>query len=65
MTKTCANCGETVSDDFARVFGDNSNELANCPHCPDIAFRDLGDGAGADLDAQNRGIGVAIARRSR
>ena len=26
-------CGETVSIDFARVFGDNDDNVSNCIHC--------------------------------
>lgn len=36
MTKSsveCQNCGAMVSDDFARVFGDNDDQVHRCPEC--------------------------------
>jgi len=36
MTKSsveCQNCGAMVSDDFARVFGDNTDTVHGCPDC--------------------------------
>lgn len=33
MSKTCTNCGTAVSDDFARVCGDNNNEVHHCLEC--------------------------------
>lgn len=33
MSKNCENCGEPVSDDFARVMGDNDNNVYHCYNC--------------------------------
>lgn len=30
----CNHCDGYVSRDYARVFGDNHNLVANCPNCP-------------------------------
>ena len=47
MTVECGNCGEAVSEAFARVFGDNADELDGCPEC--TVFREYSDGgAGAN-----------------
>ena len=35
MNKTCENCGSTVSDQFARVYGDNNDEVHRCMECVD------------------------------
>lgn len=32
-TVECQNCGGMVSDDFARVFGDNDDVVHGCPEC--------------------------------
>lgn len=37
--KTCNNCGSFVTDNFARVFGDNHNEIAACLACSTIPER--------------------------
>lgn len=48
----CGNCGETVSQDFARVFGNNDDEIGGCPNCK--SFRDMKDGAlPGDIDADD------------
>ena len=39
----CGNCGETVSQQFARVFGNNDDEIWGCPDCK--SYRELKDGA--------------------
>jgi len=31
--KDCQNCGNVVTDQFAKVYGDNSDTLQNCPDC--------------------------------
>lgn len=37
MTERCRNCGEAVSDDYARVFStDDEPGVDCCPECPDI-----------------------------
>ncbi|WP_135823041.1 DUF7563 family protein [Halostella litorea] len=41
----CQNCGAPVSDRFARVFGDNNDQLKTCKNCGTQA--DLNSGAGA------------------
>lgn len=30
----CNHCDGYVSRDYARVFGDNHNQVSNCPNCP-------------------------------
>jgi len=42
-------CGETVSKDFARVFGDNKNNVSACIHCSsyrEIAGNEIRYGGG-------------------
>lgn len=41
----CQGCGGHVSDDFARVFGDNADEVYNCLTCSDWATIQRGDAA--------------------
>jgi hypothetical protein len=31
--KSCQNCGAEVTQDYARVFGDNDNEVHGCTDC--------------------------------
>ena len=45
----CENCGSPVTDDFARVFGTNSNEVFACPHC--ASMRDIMDGGAAGTES--------------
>jgi hypothetical protein len=33
MNKECQNCGNVVSDDFARVCGDNDGTVHHCLNC--------------------------------
>lgn len=33
MTTECLNCGAAVSDEFARVMGDNENRIHYCQEC--------------------------------
>lgn len=35
----CENCGGFVTDNYARVFGDNENRVHECRHCPPDATR--------------------------
>ena len=35
MNHTCKGCGATVSDNFARVYGDNDNVVHRCMDCVD------------------------------
>ena len=42
------NCGEVVSSSFARVFGNNENEVAGCVSC--MSSRDLTSGDIATVD---------------
>lgn len=30
---SCNNCGAMVTDRYARVLGDNNNEVQGCPEC--------------------------------
>ncbi len=39
----CGNCGKTVTQQFARVFGNNDDEIWGCPECK--SYRELKDGA--------------------
>jgi hypothetical protein len=41
----CPNCGAVVTASFARVFGDNHDDIHGCLEC--MTFRDLMSGAGA------------------
>lgn len=45
----CGNCDKTVSQQFARVFGDNENTIFGCPSCR--SYRELKDGAVRDGDS--------------
>ena len=40
----CRNCGTYVSSQFAKVFGDNEDEIHRCIEC--TTLRDLQQGAG-------------------
>jgi hypothetical protein len=33
MSNTCQNCGNAVSDNFARVYGDNNDTVYRCMKC--------------------------------
>jgi|GEM_PF-2174798 len=54
MTVHCQNCEAAYSDDFARVFGNNDNQLVACPDCEDVTAGDLGYGVAAGLDMEAR-----------
>lgn len=41
----CSNCGRHVTGRFARVMGDNDNEVFGCPRCS--GYRELTSGMGA------------------
>lgn len=41
----CRNCESHVTEQFARVFGDNQDDVHNCIDC--TSNRDLYDGAGS------------------
>ena len=41
----CRACGEHVTPQFARVFGDNDDAVRACPAC--ATYRELQDRAGA------------------
>jgi len=43
--RQCNNCGEHVSEQFARVFGDNDDEVFACNNC--TVLRELFDGRGS------------------
>ena len=40
----CANCGESVSDSFSRVFGDNRDVVHACTSC--ATYREIKETAG-------------------
>lgn len=43
----CQNCGGFVTDDYARVFGDNQNDVHDCRQCPtEREIRDAEDEEG-------------------
>lgn len=42
----CWNCGAHVTPRFARVMGDNDNQVHACPRCN--GFRELSEGAAGD-----------------
>jgi len=42
---TCQNCGNPVTVDFARVFGNSRDELKRCPACADMTEIKSGRGA--------------------
>ena len=44
----CRGCGSYVSTEFARVFGDNEDEVFGCPQC--VPFSALMEGGGAAPD---------------
>lgn len=55
MNNECLGCGGIVSDQFARVYGDNNDEVHRCMNCvdPDEGGRSLlrhGGGAYKNLD---------------
>lgn len=33
MVEECLQCGEAVSDKYAKVLGDNNDEVHGCPTC--------------------------------
>lgn len=39
----CDTCGNTVTSQFARVFGDNNDDVDHCPNCS--VYREIHDGA--------------------
>jgi hypothetical protein len=45
----CRSCGSYVTESFARVFGNNDNEIYACIECS--SARDLYHGRGTDPDA--------------
>lgn len=45
---TCNNCGARVSPDFARVFGDNQNDVFGCMECMLWADIQQGKAGGSD-----------------
>lgn len=53
-TNRCWNCGGHVTPQFARVMGDNDDEVYLCPRCS--GFRELSNGASGDPSAVERGL---------
>lgn len=43
--RECLNCGSMVTGQFARVFGDNDDDVYGCPNC--CGIKELYNGAGA------------------
>jgi hypothetical protein len=54
MTEVCQNCSNEVSDTFARVFGDNQNDVHACHGCLPTR-RQVSDGVVAGLNPDARG----------
>lgn len=54
---TCWNCGAHVTGRFARVMGDNDDDVFGCPRCQ--GYRELTSGLGAaapsDADEEDDG----------
>lgn len=48
MTTHCENCQAAFSDNFARVFGDNQNQIHQCPSCTTATSMGLGVAAGIE-----------------
>jgi hypothetical protein len=49
----CNNCGEYVTERFARVFGDNDDEVFACTSC--AVLRELYDGRASERAAPKGG----------
>jgi len=47
--KNCDNCGRTVTKSFARVYGDNENEVHFCINCRGRSSLRHGAAAGLDV----------------
>lgn len=43
MVEVCQNCDNTVTRQFARVFGDNDDIVHGCPSC--TTYREMQDGS--------------------
>jgi hypothetical protein len=56
----CQQCGSSVSNSFARVFGDNEDRVHGCPTC--TTFRDLSEGGGLSGDEAGQASGTASDR---
>jgi hypothetical protein len=50
----CSRCGGHVTEQFARVFGNNDDEVEGCTDCTPAS--DLMDGDAAGLDSKERGV---------
>jgi len=48
----CRHCGTHVSDDFRRVYGDNSDVVYSCNSC--VSKTILNSGGGADPDRREQ-----------
>ncbi|WP_081443458.1 DUF7563 family protein [Haloterrigena turkmenica] len=45
----CEHCGAYVSDQFCRVYGDNSDRVHRCPECDTYCRLTRGSAAGIDV----------------
>lgn len=59
--RECENCGSSVSDQFARVFGDNENRIHGCPFCESLTA--CKEGCAADPDSDSRSHGTVTEGR--
>ncbi len=50
MTPQCQHCGAQVTRRYARVLGDENNEVHRCPSCDSKHRRWHGSSAGNDVD---------------
>jgi len=55
MSKKCQNCGSAVTEQFARVFGDEQDRIHHCLDCPEdhIGRSELRVGAGAKSNIED------------
>lgn len=48
MMPTCNHCGQFVTADFVRVFGDTEGEISGCLHCLNMTELRNGGARGGD-----------------
>jgi hypothetical protein len=60
----CLNCGGHVTDRYARVQGNNNDEVRECPSCPDSDMGRRVNGAAAGLNVESRKMTTAATHQS-